>query len=464
MIERILVPTKLLPVAADPATPPRRTSSFLDTRQLVPAELPVVPLDARSNIPTHVPLEVLGERTVVPRHQPITPLEVNTERPAYADLDSLDERVTVPVDARPATLTMAAPAELAAYSDVVEPDVFTTGEANLLIDVEDEKLPITSWIPPWAAPTGTAIVHLAIFLLLVFAPQIFPAHVPTHQEIAAAARSLGMVYIPPEPPGAQPAPPPGPRPSDRMRIDPRVLKKLLPEQIPAPPPAAMAPPQVQPQLPDAPRAQMQQQQQPVAPAPAPRGDPSTEQPRFEPVPKAQANPNSGLILPRMSAGRAIEDSARSAAGGSQAAPTITFGGRIGGGGLGGGGMGGQGGGGGTGEGALQMLTPTEGVDFSNYLARVLASIKRNWYAVIPESARLGERGRVVLQFRILRDGSVPQMDPRLMATSTKEHLDRAAMSSIRASNPFEPLPGQFSGPFIELRIIYLYNLPLDYAQ
>lgn len=125
--------------------------------------------------------------------------------------------------------------------------------------------------------------------------------------------------------------------------------------------------------------------------------------------------------------------------------------------------GGQGGGGGRGyAGAgIQMLTPTEGVDFSNYLARVLASVKRNWYAVMPESARLGDQGRVVLQFRIMRNGAVPPVEPDLMSSSGKEPLDRAAISSIRTSSPFEPLPPAFSGPYIELRFIFLYNLPLN---
>jgi len=57
--------------------------------------------------------------------------------------------------------------------------------------------------------------------------------------------------------------------------------------------------------------------------------------------------------------------------------------------------------------AYQILTPTEGVDFSDYMQRVLASVRRNWYAVMPESAQLGDRGRVVLEFSIRRDGSVP---------------------------------------------------------
>jgi TonB family protein len=101
------------------------------------------------------------------------------------------------------------------------------------------------------------------------------------------------------------------------------------------------------------------------------------------------------------------------------------------------------------------------VDFSSYLARVLASVKRNWYAVMPESARLGDKGRVVLQFKIMRNGVVPDAEPNMVGPSGKEPLDRAALSSIRASTPFEPLPTAFSGPFIELRFIFLYNLPLN---
>jgi hypothetical protein len=42
-------------------------------------------------------------------------------------------------------------------------------------------------------------------------------------------------------------------------------------------------------------------------------------------------------------------------------------------------------------------------------------------------------------------------------------LDRAAVSAIRSSNPFEPLPSAFSGPYIELRFIFLYNLPIEAA-
>jgi hypothetical protein len=40
-------------------------------------------------------------------------------------------------------------------------------------------------------------------------------------------------------------------------------------------------------------------------------------------------------------------------------------------------------------------------------------------------------------------------------------MDNAAMGAIHASNPFEPLPKEFHGPYLKLRIIFLYNVPVD---
>src|SRR5690606_23167628 len=48
---------------------------------------------------------------------------------------------------------------------------------------------------------------------------------------------------------------------------------------------------------------------------------------------------------------------------------------------------------------LELLSDPKGVDFRPYLIQVLNAVRRNWYAVLPESARLGmERGRVAIQF------------------------------------------------------------------
>jgi TonB family protein len=107
-----------------------------------------------------------------------------------------------------------------------------------------------------------------------------------------------------------------------------------------------------------------------------------------------------------------------------------------------------------------ILSDTRGVNFGPYLARVVYIVRRNWYAVIPESARLGEKGRVALVFEIVKDGSVPQL--RLLASSGASALDQAALASIRASNPFPPLPQQFTGNHLVLEFIYFYNMGVNY--
>ncbi len=111
-------------------------------------------------------------------------------------------------------------------------------------------------------------------------------------------------------------------------------------------------------------------------------------------------------------------------------------------------------------GQAAILSDTQGVNFNPYLNRILLEIKRNWYAVMPEIARLGRRGKVVTQFEILKDGGVNRI--YLVASSGTEPLDRAALAGISASVPFPPLPQEFRGGFIRLQIIFLYNLPLDY--
>ncbi len=99
-----------------------------------------------------------------------------------------------------------------------------------------------------------------------------------------------------------------------------------------------------------------------------------------------------------------------------------------------------------------------GVDFGPYLARLVYVVRRNWYAVIPESARLGERGRVAIIFEIVKDGTVPQL--RVVASSGSEPLDRAALAGIHASTPFPPLPSEFTGNHLVLQFIFLYNMNL----
>ena len=46
---------------------------------------------------------------------------------------------------------------------------------------------------------------------------------------------------------------------------------------------------------------------------------------------------------------------------------------------------------------------------------------------------------------------------RLVASSGDVALDRPAWGSITASNPFPPLPSDFTGPYLALRFRFYYN-------
>ena len=296
--------------------------------------------------------------------------------------------------------------------------------------------------------------------LILLQSKLFPVHEPTQAEIDMARNQLKLLLPPgafePYKAPARPLPP-----SPHSPVDPRVLKEVAPTFEPAPAPAPA--PERPRELPSAPIPKpnaVAPDPQPVAPTSRP--DAPKAPPKLE-VPDSP-EPQHSLILPKSSTSRSLQDTIRDAArnpnsGGRSGAitgPMPKSGGSLNGGG------GSQGAGGTYGNG-YEILTPTEGVDFSDYMARVLAVVRRNWYAVMPESAMLGDRGRVMLRFRIMKNGTVPEGEPVRDMGSGKEPLDRAAISAIRSSTPFEPLPSAFSGPYIELRFIFLYNLPIEAA-
>jgi TonB family protein len=88
---------------------------------------------------------------------------------------------------------------------------------------------------------------------------------------------------------------------------------------------------------------------------------------------------------------------------------------------------------------------------------VLAAVRRNWFAIMPESAKFGSRGRVALQFSIDREGRVPKLV--IVNASGIQALDRAAVAGVSASNPFPPLPNEFRGAQIRLQLTFSYNVP-----
>ena len=103
-----------------------------------------------------------------------------------------------------------------------------------------------------------------------------------------------------------------------------------------------------------------------------------------------------------------------------------------------------------------ILSDTRGYDFGPYMNQVVNRVRYNWYSLIPEIARLGKKGRVVIIFTITQNGSI--QGENIVANSGTDPLDRAAFGSITASNPFPKLPAGFDGDHLVLQFTFLYNI------
>jgi outer membrane biosynthesis protein TonB len=447
MIPRFLVPHGSKPPDVDSPSSRRRPTT-MDERTLVPAMLPIVHLDGHSNIPSSLPLESIAARVVVPRDVKHAEIVIEERNDLPLQPTDMDERITVPQGAAPPLIIT--PLENVP-SDLVETDIFMTGEVNLLNkepSPEHNRAELIKSISSFA-------FHVLFIALIILEPKIFPPHAPTREEDELARRQMTILL----PPGAldELKATPRPRPP-AVHVDPRILRKVAPPVIQPPPsPAAKEPERAPKELPSAPTPQANSTPPKSQPDNSAAKSDAPKQPLKLETPQQQPTDHS-LLLPKSSLGHSLQDSIResekmnapSAVGGGGQVPSNS----------GIPGAGGQA----SAYGAMEMLTPTEGVDFNDYLHRVYITVKRNWFSVMPESVRLGDKGVVSLQFKIMRNGSVPDGEPVRLAGSGKEPLDRAAVSSIRASNPFEPLPPQFSGPYIELRFTYYYNLQPDYAH
>ncbi len=107
---------------------------------------------------------------------------------------------------------------------------------------------------------------------------------------------------------------------------------------------------------------------------------------------------------------------------------------------------------------VEVLNNTMGTDFSPYLERVTTAVRQNWHTLISESIEW-KKGKVSIEIGIRKDGKVTQA--RLVEPSGDAALDSAAWSGIRTLNPFPPLPPEFSGPELRLRMTFAYYVDLN---
>ena len=313
----------------------------------------------------------------------------------------------------------------------------------LLIHLQDDlsrsRLREAFWI--------SLVAHLVFIIAVAMAPKYFPHRlvaVRTAEDLLRQ-RDATFLALPPDEQQVTERPKTNII-SDKDRIaasrapqlDRKTLQELRDARPPGPPGApqpSSAPAMAQPDIANGLRA----------PGGAPQPPPPVSTQDQEAKLRAPAMSAKQAFGAAMSPGSAIEQAARGAA-----ASRGGYGGAAGDYGTGfttGGGI----------RSNMDILSDTMGVDFGPYLARVLHDVRQNWYGLIPEIARapLMKKGKVSIEFAIMKDGSVAGM--RLIGPSGDISLDRAAWGGISGSNPFPPLPNEFRGQYLALRFHFFYN-------
>jgi TonB family protein len=209
--------------------------------------------------------------------------------------------------------------------------------------------------------------------------------------------------------------------------------------------AREAPPTPQPPAPQAPPPSQEMARTTTPPIPmpamplpsAPKPSPSVE----APLPSAP-RPSPSIAQNSQSAHSAIEDAMRGALGRRSGAEV------------------GAPGTGGPLQAGTQILSDIGDWDPSAYMRRLHDDIQRNWDPLIPQEvqAPLMKKGIVGIRFIILRDGQIG--DIKLETASGDQSLDRAAWYAITSEGQFPPLPKEFKGPQLELRVGFFYNTPI----
>jgi TonB family protein len=342
----------------------------------------------------------------------------------------------------------------------------TEPELNLLL-AED---PADDWRRHRAAAVGSVSVHFVLILLLVFVkgpryapppPQRFlvrhvtPLYVPPAltqkaPNKAPPAKELSVESIAPRPVFIAPAPAPSAAKAEPVK--PQPTPPAPPPQVAQtkPVPKDVEPPKIQAPTPAVQTAQLPKFGQLP---PQPQEGPKLVLQDVNPSPSAGTGRPSGLItVPNPSVQEAVRN--LSHAGGVPGTQSI-----------GDAGVDEMGSGPGLNlppsagrpQSSLELKSDPLGVDFRPYMKQVIAAVRRNWFAVYPEAARLGQRGQVVLQFAIVKQGLVTKVV--FSGQSGAKALDQSAVAAISASNPLPPLPAEFKGDRIVLQMTFLYNMP-----
>jgi len=296
---------------------------------------------------------------------------------------------------------------------------------EMISELEDER----RWARLREGALWAVLVHIILLSVLTWIPRYF-FKVPRIDDFDAIKERQDLTYLdlPPDVLREMNKPKVAPKlPPNKPLIDKKTMDELKKQAEQAPPPPA------QEQTPEQPKPQ------PTQPLPNIPQSQTPEAPRPQAVP---AKPNFAMGS-QNPADQLRQDMQHALPGHGQPS------------------YGNQPSGGlsmhpGAGTGAPDILSDTQGVDFSSWLARWHYITQRTWDPLIPDEVNppIFKSGIVAVHFKVLPNGQV--VDMQLDGRSGDTGLDRAAWGAISGSS-YPPLPRDFHGPYLELRAYFFYN-------
>jgi TonB family protein len=97
-------------------------------------------------------------------------------------------------------------------------------------------------------------------------------------------------------------------------------------------------------------------------------------------------------------------------------------------------------------------TISKGVDFGPWLRRFKHQIESNW--LVPQAAGM-LRGRVIVQFYVLRNGAI--VDLRVIEPATVPAFTTSSLNALRLSNPTAALPPEYPDDRVLFTVTFRYN-------
>jgi TonB family protein len=91
-------------------------------------------------------------------------------------------------------------------------------------------------------------------------------------------------------------------------------------------------------------------------------------------------------------------------------------------------------------------------DFGAWLRRFKNQVERNW--IIPASV-MTFRGRVVVRFSVLRNGTI--VDFQVLQPASVAALTTAAVNALKLSNPTAALPPEYPADRMQITVTFYYN-------